>query len=327
MQNVTYNLYPELDIYEKKSLKVDDLHEVYYEVCGNPLGYPVIFLHGGPGSGCNPTQRRFFDPNHYKIILMDQRGCGRSTPRGATSQNTTQDLINDIEAIRTDLGIDRWLVFGGSWGSTLALSYALAHPLQVTGLILRGIFLSRPSELNWFLGDLAHFYPEVWHQLVSYLPANEKHDVLNAYSKCIFSDDKAINFPAALQWNAYENAIMRLVPAEDKTDSAAEPPNEEQQLIELARARVQIHYIQNNCFVDGENMLTTAAVALAHIPTVIVQGRYDMVCPPKSAWELNRAMPHAEFHMIQDAGHSAMEPGITSALVSATEKFKYLANI
>lgn len=327
MENLAYNLYPELDILEKKCLKVDDVHEIYYEVCGNPTGYPVIFLHGGPGSGCNPTQRRFFDPAHYRIILMDQRGCGRSSPRGGTLQNTTADLVYDIETIRKDLKIDRWLVFGGSWGSTLALSYAIMHAQHVTGLILRGIFLSRPSELNWFLGDLAHFYPEVWHQLVSYLPAEEQHDVLSAYSNRIFSEDKEVSFPAALQWNAYENAIMRLVPAENKTDSASEPPNEEQLSIELARARVQIHYIQNDCFVNGAEMLSKAVSALAHIPTVIVQGRYDMVCPPKSAWELNQAMPHAEFHMVQDAGHSAMEPGITSALVAATEKFKYLANV
>jgi proline iminopeptidase len=326
MHNVTYNLYPELDIYAKKTLKVDDLHEIYYEVCGNPSGYPVIFLHGGPGSGCNPNQRRFFDPAHYKIILMDQRGCGRSSPRGSTINNTTDDLINDIEAIRKDLGIERWLVFGGSWGSTLALSYALAHAAYVTGLVLRGIFLSRPAELDWFLHDVAHFYPEVWHQLVSYLPEQERNDVLGAYSQRIFSNDKTISYPAALQWNAYENAIMRLVPTENSTD-ACEAPTEEQLGIELSRARVQIHYIQNDCFVDGADMLCKAAEILAHMPTVIVQGRYDMVCPPKSAWELSRAMPHAEFHMIQDAGHSAMEPGITSALVRATEKFKSLAKV
>lgn len=322
MQNPAYNLYPELEINTKKSLKMDDVHDIYYEVCGNPNGYPVIFLHGGPGSGCNPTQRRFFDPAHYKIILMDQRGCGRSSPRGSTQQNTTPDLISDIEAIRTDLAIEQWLVFGGSWGSTLALSYALAHPARVTGLILRGIFLSRPAELDWFLKDLAHFYPEVWHQLASYLPPEEQHEVLTAYSRRIFNEDPAVNLPAAMQWNAYENAIMRLIPAENNAE--CEAPSPEQMAIELARARVQIHYIQNDCFVDGAKMLTQAAQTLTHIPTVIVQGRYDMVCPPKSAWELSRAMPHAEFHIIQDAGHSAMEPGVTSALVAATEKFKSL---
>lgn len=324
MQDPTYNLYPELDIFDKKTLKADDFHEVYFEVCGNPTGAPVVFLHGGPGSGCNPTQRRFFDPAHYRIILIDQRGCGRSKPQGATAQNTTADLVSDIDAVRLALDIKEWLVFGGSWGSTLALSYALAFPQHVTGLILRGVFLSRPSELNWFLGDVAHFYPEVWHALTTYLPANERRDVLTAYRQRIFSDDAAVNVPAAQQWNAFENAIMRLIPNEANiTTSSSENSSAEQDATEVARARIQIHYIQHDCFVDGEAILNSAS-QLAHIPTVIVQGRYDMVCPPKSAWELSRAMPHAEFHIIQDAGHSAMEVGVTSALVAATEKFKLL---
>lgn len=327
MQNTTYNLYPELDVYEKNLLKVDDLHEIYYEVCGNPKGKPVVFLHGGPGSGCNPTQRRFFDPSHYRIVLIDQRGCGRSTPQGETQRNTTVDLVSDIDTIRKALNIEQWLVFGGSWGSTLALSYALAFPQRVTGLILRGIFLSRHSELNWFLGDVAHFYPEVWHTLISYLPINERNNVLSAYHQLISSSDNTVNIPAAEQWNAFENAIMRLVPNEPKAadtkDTKTSLSPTEQGAIEVARARVQIHYIQHNCFVDGEVILRDVA-KLAHIPTIIVQGRYDMVCPPKSAWELSRAMPHAEFHIAQDAGHSAMEVGLTSALVAATEKFKSL---
>ncbi|MBA3695279.1 MAG: prolyl aminopeptidase [Methylotenera sp.] len=325
MQNATYNLYPEIDINEKNYFQADSLHEVYYEVCGNPKGQSVVFLHGGPGSGCNPTQRRFFDPAHYRIILIDQRGCNRSKPQGCTEQNTTQDLVKDIDAIRAALGIDKWLVFGGSWGSTLALSYALEFPERVTGLILRGIFLSRSSELNWFLGDVKHFFPEVWYTLISYLPEDERNDVLGAYSRRIFKEDPAINIPAALQWNAFENAIMRLLPPEKKHESshATTEVTEEQSTIELARARVQIHYIQNDCFVDGEAMLKNAKT-LSHIPAIIVQGRYDMVCPPKSAWELSLAMPHAEFCMIHDAGHSAMEPSITSALIAATEKFKSL---
>ncbi len=330
MQNSTYNLFPELDVFDKKTLKVDDLHEVFYEVCGNPTGEPVVFLHGGPGSGCNPAQRRFFDPAHYRIILIDQRGCGRSKPLGEVAQNTTAKLVTDIESIRTALDIKQWLVFGGSWGSTLALSYALAFPQHVTGLVLRGIFLSRSSELNWFLGDVAHFYPEVWHALTGYLPANERYDVLSAYSQRIFSDDSAISIPAAQHWNAFESAIMRLVPNEASPPqnsaseaNATEITNGEVANIEVARARVQIHYIQHKCFVDGDAILKSAT-QLAHIPTIIVQGRYDMVCPPKSAWELSRAMPHAELHIIQDAGHSAMEVGITSALIAATEKFKRL---
>jgi proline iminopeptidase len=319
MYKATYNLYPEIDFLSQHSIKVDDLHEVYYEVCGNPDGEPVVFLHGGPGSGCNPSQRRFFDPAHYRIILIDQRGCGRSSPQGSTLKNTTADLVSDINLIRQTLNIEQWLVFGGSWGSTLALSYAIAFPQQITGLILRGIFLSRPSELKWFLGDIAHFYPDAWHALVSYLPLGEQHEVLKAYSQRLFTNDDRLNIEAAKQWNAFENAIMRLVPGVADTSQSY---SAEQNLSEVARARVQIHYIQHDCFVDGAAILQSAA-KLAHIPTVIVQGRYDMVCPPKSAWELSRAMPHAEFHLIQDAGHSAMENGITSALVAATEKFKH----
>ena len=320
MQIITYNLYPELEIFMQNTIKVDDVHEIYYEVCGNPAGEPVVFLHGGPGSGCNPTQRRFFDPAHYLIVLIDQRGCGRSKPIGCTSQNTTLNLVADIDLIRSALNITQWHVFGGSWGSTLALSYALAFPQHVTSLILRGIFLSRQSELQWFLGDITHFYPEVWHTLQSALPIDERSDVLAAYSKRIFSHDSSINIPAAQKWNAYESAIMRLIPNE--TTSSTESSLEEN-AIEVARARIQIHYIQNNCFIDGDAILK-ASSQLAHIPTVIVQGRYDMVCPPKSAWELSQAMPHAEFYMIQDAGHSAMEVGITSALVAATKRYKAL---
>jgi proline iminopeptidase len=320
MQPNTYNLFPELEIFKKNTLKVSDTHEIYYEVCGNPQGEPVVFLHGGPGSGCNPTQRRFFDPSHYYIVLIDQRGCGRSKPLGNTSQNTTADLIHDIDLIRRELNIKKWHVFGGSWGSTLALSYAIKFPEQIASLILRGIFLSRQSELDWFLGDVAHFYPEVWHRLISYLPINERNDVLTAYGNRIFNDSATINIEAAKRWNAFESAIMRLIPNEV---AGQDESTDEQNAIEVARARVQIHYIKNQCFIDGNAILSSAST-LKDIPTIIVQGRYDMVCPPKSAWELSQAMPHAEFYVVQDAGHSAMEAGVTSALVAATEKFKAL---
>ena len=325
MYTTTYNLYPEIEPFKKSSLKVSDLHEIYYEECGSPLGRPVIFLHGGPGSGCNPTQRRFFDPKHYRIILLDQRGCGRSTPQGEVRDNTTDNLINDIETLRQHLSIAKWHVFGGSWGSTLALAYAIKHVDRVISLALRGIFLSRPAELAWFLGGIEQIYPDVWHDLISYLPENEQNDVLSAYSKRIFSDDAQVNVPAAIQWNAYESAIMRLKPAEANTGNTPKTPQELQneQPIEVARARVQIHYIQHQCFIDGASILKAAA-KLNKIPTVIVQGRYDMVCPPQTAWALSRAMPRAEFVMVQDAGHSAMETGVTSALIAATEKFKAL---
>jgi proline iminopeptidase len=318
MQNFTYNLYPELDILEKRSIKVDNLHEVYYEICGNAEGEPVVFLHGGPGSGCNSTQRRFFDPAHYKIILIDQRGCGRSKPLGETKNNTIDDLVNDIDLIRHELGIEKWLVFGGSWGSTLALAYATKHTARVTGLILRGIFLSRPSELNWFLSEVKTFQPEPWLALCESIPESLKSNPLSYYKELIFSNDENISIPAAIRWNMFEGSIMTLLPRP--------MPNHDSEInghIELARARVQIHYIENHCFVGDRDLITEAKDTLMQIPTVIVQGRYDMVCPPITAWELYCAMPHAEFHMIEDAGHSAMEAGTTSALVAATEKFKY----
>ena len=313
---VTYNLYPELDFYHSDLLKVSETHTIYYEECGNPHGKPVVFLHGGPGSGCNPNQRRFFDPAHYHIILLDQRGCGRSLPLGETSKNTTDDLVSDIDKLRQHLNIDRWLVFGGSWGSTLALTYAIAHPSHITGLILRGIFLSRDSELDWFLGQSEQFFPEAWNNLLEFIQPNERNDVLEAYRKRIFTDDIKISAPAAKRWNDYESSIMSLQPSTGSNN----PVSDE---VQVARARVQIHYIYNGCFVSHRNLLNEAA-GLSHIPTIIVQGRYDMVCPPVTAWHLKQAMPHAEFHMIADAGHSAMEPGTCSALVAATEQFKSL---
>jgi len=318
MNNFTYNLYPELDILENRSIKVDGLHEVYYEICGNPEGKPVVFLHGGPGSGCNPAQRRFFDPAHYRIILIDQRGCGRSLPQGETRNNTTDNLVSDIDLIRSELGIDKWLVFGGSWGSTLALAYAIRHTARVTGLILRGIFLSRPSELSWFLGEVKTFYPEPWLALCESIPESARHNPLAYYKELIFSDNEQVSIPAAIRWNTFEGSIMTLLPRASANESEINGQ------VELARARVQIHYIENNCFVGTRDLIAEAGSKLAQTPTIIVQGRYDMVCPPVTAWELSQAMPHAEFHMIADAGHSAMEAGTTSALVAATEKFKYI---
>jgi len=318
MNNFTYNLYPELDTIENRSIKVDGLHEIYYEICGNPEGKPVVFLHGGPGSGCNPAQRRFFDPAHYRIILIDQRGCGRSLPQGETRNNTTDDLVSDIDLIRNELGIEKWLVFGGSWGSTLALAYAIRHTARVTGLILRGIFLSRPSELSWFLGEVKTFYPEPWLALCESIPESARNNPLAYYKDLIFSDNEQVSIPAAIRWNTFESSIMTLLPRASANESDINGQ------VELARARVQIHYIENNCFVGTRDLIAEAGHKLAQTPTIIVQGRYDMVCPPVTAWELSRAMPHAEFHMIADAGHSAMETGTTSALVAATEKFKYI---
>lgn len=311
-------LFPECQPFKQWHLAVTPLHSVYIEQCGNPDGLPVIFLHGGPGSGCNPAQRRFFDPAHYHIILFDQRGCGRSTPAGETQDNTTQHLIADIEQIRTTLNIQRWHVFGGSWGSTLALAYANQHPEHVISLTLRGIFLSRAHEIEWFLGQVALFFPEAWQTLLAPVPLQSRSQVLEYYATQVFHPDPAISIPAAIHWNAFESSIMSLLP---KSDSSA-PDGE----IELARARVQIHYIQHLCFVDGEQMLIDAGEKLRKIPTTIVQGRYDMVCPPQTAWALSQVMPHADFVMVPDAGHSAMEQGTCLALLNATEQYKQLSS-
>jgi proline iminopeptidase len=314
MPEHAYNLYPEIEPYQSGWFDTEKIHHIYYEQCGNPAGQAVIFLHGGPGSGSNPNQRRFFDPSHYRIILLDQRGCGRSRPLGSTDDNTTDYLVADMEGLRRHLDIDQWLVFGGSWGSTLGLAYALSHPDRVTGLILRGIFLSRPEELNWFLNDARFFYPESWEALIAFLDPAERENVLNAYAQLIFSNNPAINLPAAINWNAYESSIMSLRPS----TGGGSPVTVD---VQLARARVQLHYILHECFV-GQRDLLQAVSTLAHIPTAIIQGRYDMVCPPLTAWQLSRAMPHAELHIIPDAGHSAMEAGTTSALIAATERFK-----
>jgi len=313
----TLCLYAECQPFTNTHIAVSSLHSIYVEQCGNPDGVPVIFLHGGPGSGCNPGQRRFFDPKHYHIILFDQRGCGRSQPQGETTDNTTADLVADIEAIRQHLNIQRWHVFGGSWGSTLALAYANSHAEQVISLTLRGIFLSRQHEIDWFLGQVALFFPEAWQTLLAPVPANHRENVLGYYATQVFDADTAISIPAAIRWNAFESSIMSLIP---KADSAEINGN-----VELARARVQIHYIQHLCFVDGAQMLRAAAHQLRSIPTTIVQGRYDMVCPPQTAWELSQALPQANLIMVPDAGHSAMEPGTCQALLHATEQYKQLS--
>ena len=318
MGQANYNLYPEIEPFSSSWLKVSDLHQIYFEECGNPEGAPVVFLHGGPGSGCNPSQRRFFDPEYYRIILLDQRGCGRSMPLGEVRENTIDDLASDIDALRAHLSIAKWHVFGGSWGSTLALAYALQFTSKVKSLVLRGIFLSRPTELHWFLGEVQLFFPEPWEKLCEFLPANKRHNPIEAYEALVFSDDVTLSIPAAIRWNTFESSIMSLLPREPAGDSQVHGE------IELARARVQIHYIQNHCFVGHRDLLKEAKQKLGHIPTAIIQGRYDMVCPPQTAWELKRAMPHAEFVMVADAGHSAMESGISRALVAATEQYKSL---
>lgn len=309
------NLYPDIAPYKTSWLNVSDLHQIYYEECGKPSGVPVVFLHGGPGSGCNPTQRRFFDPSYFRIVLFDQRGCGRSTPQGETINNTTNDLVTDIDVLRKYLGIAKWHVFGGSWGSTLALAYAIAFPENILSLTLRGIFLSRQSELDWFLGEVKSFFPEAWQQLCDYLPQAERVQPLIAYEKRVFDPNPQISISAATRWNAFESSIMTLLPRPAPTQTIDGN-------IELARAKVQIHYIRNQCFVGHRDLLKEAQNKLQSIPTTIIQGRYDMVCPPITAWQLHQSLPHTRLVIVSDAGHSAMETGIATALVAATNALK-----
>lgn len=303
-------LHPEIEPYAYGWLDVGDGHTLYYEQCGNPDGSPAVVLHGGPGSGCTPTQRRFFDPAHYRIVLFDQRGCGRSQPPGDIEHNTTWHLVEDMEKLRAHLGISRWLVFGGSWGSTLALAYASRHAHAIRAMVLRGIFLSRASELDWFLQGVRHFFPASWERLVAPLLPEERLDIMPAYARRVFAGDVA----AARDWNAFEESIMSLLPPAPSGDAVDDART-------LARARVQLHFLIAHCFLEQEPLLS-AVDRFRHVPSVIIQGRYDMVCPPCSAFDLQRAWPEAKLIMIPDAGHAAFEPGIRAALVRATASFQ-----
>lgn len=309
-------LYPEIEPYKKSFIKGDDIHTIYVEESGNPNGQPILFLHGGPGGGTGPKQRRFFDPNHYRIILFDQRGCGKSLPLGETSNNTTKHLVNDVDLIRKELNIKQWILFGGSWGSTLALAYAVDHPEMVQGLILRGVFLSRQHELDWFLKDVDIFFPELHQNLLGHIPNTNKNNLLEKYTELVFSKNKECAYKAAVAWNQFEGSILKLMPP-----TASNENSEVDYDFELARAKVQIHYINHNCFVNGEEILKKSKV-LKNKPVSIIQGRYDMVCPPKSAHELHQIIPNSKLMMIPDAGHSASETGTLSALLDATEEFK-----
>ena len=315
-----YTLYPEISPYHATWIKRPHGHEIYLELSGNPHGKPIIFLHGGPGGGTNPKQRQFFDPKHYQIILFDQRGCGQSKPLGETNGNTTQNLLSDMEAIRKHFDIKCWIIFGGSWGSALALAYATQYPETIKALILRGIFLSRKTELDWFLIEVKAFFPEAHQTLVDYLTDDKRDDLIKNYSELVFSSDLKISGPASIAWNRFESGLLKLLPQaeENKTLTDEDIQNE------IARARVQLHYIKDQCFIDGEKILKEVK-QLKDIPTTIIQGRYDMVCPPITAYELYQCMPHANFIMVPDAGHSASEPSMTSELVKATNHYRALA--
>ncbi len=309
--------YPEIEPFNKGKLKVSDLHEIYFEQVGNPKGQPIVFLHGGPGGGINSDHRRYFDPKHYHVILFDQRGCGQSTPHAELKGNTTWDLVSDIEKLREHLQIKKWHVFGGSWGSTLALAYAITYPEQTTALILRGIFLCRPSEIRWFYQQGAsNMFPEYWQTYFDHIPADERHDMVKAYYKRLTSTDEKVRLDAARVWSKWESATSYLHVNKTAIEEFDEPQKA------LAFARIECHYFINNSFFSTDNYLLENAYKLKNIPGHIVQGRYDVVCPATSAWELNQAWPQSTLEIIADAGHSASEPGIRSALIAATDKFR-----
>ena len=308
-------LYPEIEPYSAGMLKLDAVHAMYWEQSGNPQGAPVLFLHGGPGAGAAPAHRRFFDPAHYRIVVFDQRGAGRSTPLGELRDNTTPHLVADIELLRQHLGIERWLVFGGSWGSTLALAYGEAHPGRCAGFILRGVFLCRKSEIEWFLYGLRNFFPEAWRAFAEVVPAAERRDLLAAYYRRLTDPDPGIHLPAARAWSTYEGTCSTLLPSPETVAYFAGDG------VALGLARVEAHYFSHDIFMP-ENALLANVARIRHIPCTIVQGRYDAVCPIVTADELHCAWPEVEYIVVSEAGHSAWEPGICAELVRATEKMK-----
>ncbi len=309
-------LYPPVEANRTGMLKVSGVHEVYWEESGNPAGKPVVFFHGGPGGGTDPKMRRFFHPERYRIVLFDQRGCGRSTPHASLLENTTWDLVEDAEKLRLHLGIERWQVFGGSWGSTLALAYAQKHPERVTELVLRGIFLLRKLEIDWFYqGGASAIFPDAWEPYLAHIPQAERGDLLGAYHRRLVSEDPAVRMAAAKVWSTWEGATSKLLP-----DPAFTGHYEEDEFA-LAFARIEAHYFVNRGFLATDDQLLRDVPRIRHIPGVIVQGRYDVVCPMQSAWALHRAWPEADFVVTPDSGHSAWEPPNSRALVAATDRF------
>lgn len=312
-------LYPSIEPYQTGYLSVEGGHNIYWEECGNPQGKPVLFIHGGPGIGTMPYNRSFFNPDLYRIILFDQRGCGKSLPFSKLEHNTTWDLVADIELLREHLGVQNWVIFGGSWGSTLGLTYAIKHPESVKGLILRGIFLCRPKEIQWYYQNGANrLFPDLWENYVAPIPLSERDDFIKAYYKRLTSADERERSPAAQAWSGWEGGTSKLFfdPAlfayftADKTADSV--------------ARIECHYFFHNTFFDTDNWILENIHAIRNIPCIIVQGRYDMPCPIESAWELHRAWPEAELEIIPDAGHAATEPGILDALIRATDRFSTL---
>jgi proline iminopeptidase len=309
------DLYPPIEPFTTGMLPLDSHHTMYWEQSGNPHGLPIVFLHGGPGAGATPTHRRFFDPAHYRIVVFDQRGAGRSVPLGSLKDNTLPHLIDDLETLRRHLGIDRWAVFGGSWGSTLALAYAEAHPDRCRGLVLRGIFLCRQSEIDWFLYGMRTVYPEAWRAFTGFLPESERTDLLSAYYRRLIDPDPGLHMPAARAWSTYEGACSTLLASPDTVAAFGEDR------MALGLARIEAHYFRTEVIRPADDLVAHVG-RIRQLPGALVQGRYDMVCPIVGADELARAWPEAEYVIVPDAGHSAMEPGIRSQLVAATERLK-----
>jgi proline iminopeptidase len=311
-----HTTYSDIAPYRTGRLKVGPLHELYFEECGNPQGKPAVLLHGGPGGGSNPLMRRYHDPKQYRIILFDQRGCGRSTPHAALDENTTWHLVDDMEALREHLGIKRWQVFGGSWGSTLALAYAETHPQRVTELVLRGIFTLRRRELEWFYQEgCSWLFPDAFADFVRIIPPEERGDLIAAYHERLTSPDPEVQLEAARAWSAREGKTLSLLPDLERVRRFSEDA------YALAFARIECHYFINGGFFDSDDQLIANAHRLAHIPGVIVHGRYDVVTPVKTAFDLAAAWPKADFRVVTDAGHAMTEPGIVHELVTATRRF------
>ncbi|MEM6850214.1 MAG: prolyl aminopeptidase [Pseudomonadota bacterium] len=311
-------LYAPTEPYRTGKLAVSELHTIYFEECGNPNGKPVVVLHGGPGGGATPAMRRFFDPSVYRIVLFDQRGCGRSTPHACLEDNTTWALVDDIEALRVHLEIDRWQVFGGSWGSTLALVYAQSHPERVTELVLRGIFTLRQSELRWFYqdGGASWMYPDAWERFIAPIPADERGDFIKAYYARLTHEDRAVQVEAARAWSAWEGGTVSLFPSSERIASFSS------ERFSIAFARIECHYFINSGFFNRDNHVLSNVDKIRDIPGEIAQGRYDVVTPMKTAWELAKAWPAGRLTVCKDAGHAASEPAIVDALVRATDRFR-----
>ncbi|NRA30411.1 MAG: prolyl aminopeptidase [Parvularculaceae bacterium] len=310
------SLYPPVEPFQRGRLQVSPIHDIYFEVSGNPKGKPVVVCHGGPGGGSTPSMRRFFNPSRYQIVLFDQRGCGRSTPHAELRENTTWDLVADMEALRGKLGIEKWQIFGGSWGSTLALTYALTHPERVTELVLRGIFTLRHEELLWFYQEGASWvYPEAWEKFVEIIPENERDDMMGAYRKRLIGDDDAAKIEAAKAWSVWEGSTVSLLPDPARMESFSADR------FALAFARIENHYFTEEGFFEKNGWIIDQAPKLAGLPGTIVQGRYDVVTPMKSAWELHQRWPGSQLKVVTDAGHAASEPGIIAELIKATDRY------